>query len=344
MKKLCIVRFSALGDVILCSCVVDLIARAQPDWSITWLTHPVFTTLFKDIKGIHWLNITKPQRLKDYWHTRNQLKDKHFDAALCMQASFRTNLIYPLIKADLKIGFDDKRGRDGHRLFVDQQIDYQDNHLFEGFLQFAKALEVNIDLPLRWPIHVPTGAQTWAGKRLSENTNWIAINPAASKSERTWPLEYQIQLINTIHRQTHYNVVLTGGLNPVELSLAERIQQSILNPKRLLNLVGQSSLLELAALYQRVKCLIAPDTGPIHLACALGTPVVGLYAVARPALSGPYGQAIEVIDAYPEAVEKYLRKSINEVHWHQRVHHPKVMNLIKPERVFTALTHLTQLS
>ena len=94
------------------------------------------------------------------------------------------------------------------------------------------------------------------------------------------------------------------------------------------NLVGQTKHKQIAALLGEVDCLIAPDTGPAHIAVAMNTPVIGLYAVARSGLSGPYQAPSYTVDKYPEAVEKYLGKSYSEAGWHERVHHADAMDLI----------------
>ena len=91
------------------------------------------------------------------------------------------------------------------------------------------------------------------------------------------------------------------------------------------------TILGLAALLSQADVLIAPDTGPVHIARAMNTPVIGLYAVASPALSGPYKAQEFIVNRYPEAVHKFLGKDPEQVPWNTRVHHPGAMALIQTE-------------
>jgi heptosyltransferase I len=104
-----------------------------------------------------------------------------------------------------------------------------------------------------------------------------------------------------------------------------------------LDLVGQTTPRQLAAILGRTKVLVAPDTGPVHIATAVGTPVVGLYAVARAELTGPYNSQHLVVNRFPEAVRTILGKEPGEVSWKTRVKSSRAMELITVEDVLTKL-------
>ena len=103
------------------------------------------------------------------------------------------------------------------------------------------------------------------------------------------------------------------------------------------NLVGKTKHKQIAALLGEVDCLIAPDTGPAHIAVAMHTPVIGLYAVARSGLSGPYQTPDYTVDKYPQALQQYLGKALKDAGWHERVHHENAMDLITVEDVMMQL-------
>ena len=86
--------------------------------------------------------------------------------------------------------------------------------------------------------------------------------------------------------------------------------------------------------------LIAPDTGPVHLAGAVGTPVVGLYAVARSALTGPWLDRHYCVDRYDDAAKQFLNLGGSEPDWHQRVHHASAMALITVDEVCAQVDRL----
>ncbi len=104
--------------------------------------------------------------------------------------------------------------------------------------------------------------------------------------------------------------------------------------------MGKSSLKRLTALLDEVDVLLSPDTGPLHIAQAMGTPVVGLYAVAPPEKTGPYFSQRWVVNKYPLAVKTILKKDPAKVSWHERVHSSNAMKLIEVSEVVSKLDEL----
>ena len=332
-KHIAFFRLSALGDVVLAIPMIRALQKQWPECKITWITSSAVYPLLEGLEGVEFLVIQKPKKVKDYLDLRKLFKQYQFDILIAAQASFRTNLIYPFIKAKRKIGFDNGRARDLHAWFVKEQIPPADEHLAEGFMGFAKYLGVNSD-ELSWSLYTSEEDQAWA-KQTRQKTKYIAINAAASKAERTWKAEHYAELINLAVEKYQCQVVLTGGPAENEIQLADKIQNLTKYPVD--NLVGRTKHKQIAALLGEVDCLIAPDTGPAHIAVAMHTPVIGLYAVARSGLSGPYQAPSYTVDAYPLAVEKYLGKPYSEAGWHERVHHADAMDLITVDDVMGQL-------
>ena len=327
-KHIAFFRLSALGDVVLAIPMIRALQKAWPQCRITWITSSAVYPLLEGLDGIEFLVIKKPQSIKDYLSLRKLFKEFEFDILIAAQASFRTNLIYPFIRAKRKIGFDNGRAKDLHSLFVKEQIVGKDEHLAEGFMGFAKHL--GVDTPtdaadFDWQLHTSEADQAWA-KQQRKGKTYIAINAAASKAERTWQAKHYAALIDAAAKKYACQVVLTGGPADNEITLAAEIQT--LANTQIDNLVGKTKHKQIAALLGEVDCLIAPDTGPAHIAVAMGTPVIGLYAVARSGLSGPFQNPSYTVDVYPQAVEAYLGKAAKDADWHERVHHSDAMDLI----------------
>ena len=336
-KNIAFFRLSALGDVVLAIPMIRALQKAWPDCKITWITSSAVYPLLEGLEGVEFLVIQKPQKIKDYLSLRKLFKQYEFDILIAAQASFRTNLIYPHINAKRKIGFDNGRAKDLHSWFVKEQIPAANEHLAEGFMGFAKYL--GVDTPkakqdFDWQIYTSEEDQAWA-KQTRNKPKYIAINAAASKAERTWKAKHYAELIDAAVKTYDCQVVLTGGPAENEIQLAQDIQA--LAKSNIDNRVGKTKHKQIAALLGEVDCLIAPDTGPTHIAVAMNTPVIGLYAVARSGLSGPYQNPDYTVDVYPEAVEKYLGKPYNEAGWHERVHHADAMDLITVEAVMVQL-------
>lgn len=323
---ICIVRLSAIGDVILTVPMVRAIQADMPQARITWITGRAAYEILKDLSGVEFVVIDKPRSLRDYFKFWRLMRANRFDALLAMQASLRTNLLYPLIRAKRKVGFDNIRAKDGHCWFVKESIVFKAQHLLEGFLSFAKHIGVNVEAVPRWQLAIPEIDYDWVSEHLS--TPYIVINPAASKAERNWPIENYVLLIQKIQTQyPKFRIVLTGA--PSDHGIGEQITTQV----EVINLIGQTTLKQLAAVLDKASLVIAPDTGPVHIATAMNTPVIGLYAVITSRLSGPYLSQHLCIDKYPEALKVYLNQEPNTVKWGTRVHNPKAMSLITVEEV-----------
>ena len=335
-KHIGILRLSALGDVTLMVPMVRAIQRAYPHATITWITSKLAYSLLKGLGGVEFVVIDKPASIGDYWRLYQRFNTYQFDVLLAPQASLRANLIYPLIKANLKIGFDKARARDAHSWFINKSIKARKEHLLDGFMQFAEAIGVK-DCTVDWQMPIDDTDWQWARARItSDEKPWLAINAAASKSERSWLVNRYAAVIDAAASRWSVNVVLMGGPSAAESEIAKAIQKN--TSVDCLNLVGKTSIKKMAAVLGSVDVLLSPDTGPLHIAGAMGTSVVGLYAVAPPELSGPYLSQHLVINKYPEAVRQILKKDPETVRWQTRVHDPRAMALIEVDEVLEKLT------
>ena len=332
--SICIVRLSALGDVTLLVPTIHTLQQAFPEANITWITSHSAYQLLSGIEGVEFIVIDKPRRIADYLRLRKQLRDQRFDVLLAMQASLRVNLIYPCIRAKLKIGFDRQRARDGQWLFTDQRIPFAEQHLLDSFLAFAQMIGASEPV-IRWDLDISDADRQWAKQQLGNGGPLLAINPAASKAERNWPVARFAEVINEAVRRWGVRIVLTGGPAQQEIDIGRQLMARLEIPA--INLIGQTSPKQLAAVLETADCLLAPDTGPAHIAVAMGTPVIGLYAVAPPKLSAPYLYPELVVDRFPQAVQEILGQDPANVKWGTRVHDSAAMKLISIDEVLEKL-------
>jgi heptosyltransferase I len=122
-------------------------------------------------------------------------------------------------------------------------------------------------------------------------------------------------------------VVLTGGPSQLEKDYGRGICD-LCGPD-VINLIGKTDLKQLLAILESADGLICPDSGPAHMATAVDTPVIGLYATSNPDRSGPYRSRDLTVNAYPDAVGRYLGKTVDQIRWGQRVRDPAAMDLIR---------------
>ncbi len=338
--RIAIVRFSALGDVVMVSAAIRALQHNFPSATITWITSPLAYALLKGMDGVQFEVIEKPRSLADYRTFYRTYRQRQFDVVLAMQANLRINLLYPALHAPLKIGFDRIRAREGQWLFCNRRIPFRDSHLVDSFLSFVETLTAKPATAV-WALPVEASDTDWARNQLHAKPQpWIAIHPHASKAERNWLPERYAEVVREIVFKRQGSVVLTGGNSPAEMSLCAQLSQ--IAPDRILNLCGKTSPKQLAALLGQVEVLIAPDTGAVHIARAMDTPVIGLYAVASPALTGPYQRMEYCVNRYPQAVKKFLGKDVEHLAWNTRVHHPDAMALIEVADVMRQLDKLLE--
>jgi heptosyltransferase I len=335
-QSLCLVRLSALGDVVLVLPLVRLLRRRWPEAKITWIVGKgVFPALAGlAAEGIEFVVIDKPRGLGDYLALRRRFSGRTFDALLCLQASWRANWIYPCLRARRKIGFGADRAKDFHRFFVGEGLPPARPHLADGFLQFAEALGLPFPSEIEWGLPVAPEAAAWADGVLPKGS-FAALSPCASKPERDWPVDRYAAVVRAL-RERGLPVVLLGGPSPREREVADAILRAS-GDASVLDLVGKTRIPQLVAALARCRLLIAPDTGAVHIATACGRPVVGLYAVAPASRTGPYRKTEFCVDRFEEAVRTFQGREPAQTAWAHRVHDPRAMSLIATEDVIARI-------
>ncbi|MGL5743394.1 MAG: glycosyltransferase family 9 protein [Legionella sp.] len=332
INSICIVRLSALGDVLMAVPLIRTLQASFPHAQLTWIISKPAFDLVEGMDGVEFILIDKPHTILDYWHFRKQMKGLSFDVLLAPQASLRTNFLYPLIRAKRKIGYDEHRANDAHGLFVNERITPGLEHTLDGFLKFAQALGIN-ERVIRWDLPIAAADHQWAEQHLPKQGPILVINPAASKPERSWPVARYIDVLQRAREQWNVQVVITGGPIDFDRQLADQITQVV----PAINLVGKTKPKQLLALISKATVVLCPDTGPSHMSTAVNTPVVALHAVTNPLISGPYLFQHLVVNRYPEAAEKILGSKCIEDVWGQHVHGDEPMQLISVEEVMAKL-------
>ncbi|CAD6364617.1 Lipopolysaccharide core heptosyltransferase RfaQ [Shewanella hafniensis] len=327
MNSLCLLRLSAIGDVCHAVAMVQAIQRQYPELNITWVIGKLEYQLLKHLPGIEFVIFDKSQGWRSYFNLRKALKGRRFDVLLHMQVALRATLASLAISAKVRIGFDRARAKEGQWLVTNHRVEpLAKPHVLEGFMGFAKAIGVK-DLTPQWNIPVPIADTEFAQMHIKDNERVFMICAAASKAERNWlPERYAVVASHAISKG--FRVILCGGPTQLEKDLAEQILLAC--PSKIDNLVGKTSLTQLLALLKRSSLVLAPDTGPAHMAVTQGTPVIGLYAHSNPGRTGPYLSQQYVVSVYEEAIASQHR---DEVKWGTRAKGQNLMVLISVEAV-----------
>lgn len=332
-KSICIVRLSALGDVLMLVPLVRTLQYRFPEAKLTWVISRPAYDLVEGMTGIEFIVIDKPNRLMDYWRFRQQMKARQFDVLLATQSSFRANLLYGCIRAPRKIGYDTLRAKDGHRWFINETIAPGRDHTLDGFLRFAEKLGVD-EKQIRWDLPKQDADYAWARAHLPTASGLVfLVNPAASKPERSWLVERYIAVIKHVQTRWNAHVVLIGGPGAHDKALGDAICEAV----SVTNLIGKTKIKQLLAVIDLADVLLCPDTGPSHMASAVATPVVALHAVTSANVSGPYLYRGLSVDCYPQAVQTVLKKTIGETPWGTHAHGDQTMALVTVDAVIDQL-------
>ncbi len=330
-ESICVLRLSAIGDTCHALAVIRRLQDNWPDTRVTWIIGRTEAALMSDIPDIDFVVFDKARGRAAYRDVGNALRGQRFDVALCMHASLRANLLLRKIPAATRLGFDKARAKDFQWLFTSKRIaPASGEHAMEAMLGFATAIGA-AETPLRWDIPLPGADREFAARRTGDRP-LVVISPCSSqraRNYRNWSVANYAAVIAHLESRHAARVVLTGGSSALEKEYGEQLGTS----SDAENLVGRSTLKQLAALIQAADLVICPDSGPAHMATALGTAVVGLYATSNPERTGPYLSAKYTINRYPDAAERYIGKSVADLAWGQRVRHPLAMDLITVEDV-----------
>ena len=322
---LCILRLSAVGDICHTLPVVRTLQQVWPNTKLTWIIGKLESTLVGDIPGIEFIIFDKAKGFHAYRELRHQMKSRHFDVLLHMQMSLRASLASLLIPAKIRLGFDKQRANDLQWLFTNARIAYQPKqHVMDSFFGFLEALGIHQRV-LEWDIPLPAAAYNEI-KGLLPQQPFMVISPCSSMAYRNWTVEGYAEVIDYTAEKYHLPTVLTGSPSNIELEYGEKISR--LCKHKLINLVGKTNLKQLLVILQQAELLIAPDSGPAHMATAVGTQVIGLYATTNPDRARPYLSSDLVVNRYPDAIQNKFSTSIESIPWGTRVKDKSTMDLI----------------
>ena len=342
--KICIVRLSALGDVTHAVPVVRAIQRQWPQTQITWICATLEQKLLSALDGINFIAIDKKSGWRGYYRLWRTLAGQRFDIMLQMQTSARANFTGAVVKADIKLGWDRLRARDFHRFFMTHAIPQtRFEHQVQGHLSFARSIGLEAAEP-EWNFPVSDDAIAFVDALIPTDKRVLLISPCSSHVHRNWRAERYAAIADHAIEDHGMTVVLSGGPSALEASMGQAIESAARNSSRssIINLIGKDTLPQLVALLQRADVVLSPDSGPVHLANALGTPVIGLHASTWSKRSGPYNSLDLCVDKFREAAQQYRDTTPELLRWGTRIAEPGVMDLVEVSEVRDRLEQALQ--
>jgi heptosyltransferase-1 len=314
--RLLIVRLGAMGDILHSLPAVTVLRQAHPEWVIGWAIEPQWRGLFCAssceprtetmplVDRIHivpakqWARAPlSPSTWRDMMRVRRELRAMEYDMVVEMQGAIRAAMVAGWARTRHIVGEAKPRELPA-RWFFHQKVRTRGVHVIEQSLELANAV-FGEKLPMRLPL-LPCDPAAEAGAAELPQP-FVLLSPGAGWGAKRWPADRYGEVARRL-AQAGYGVVINVG--PAEEHLGREIVESSGGAARMLVL----NMAELIAVTRRAALAIAGDTGPLHLASALGRPVVGIYGPTDPARNGPFHCPNRVL-RHPESVRDHSRRS-----------------------------------
>jgi heptosyltransferase I len=332
-SSICLLRLSALGDVTHVLPLVHTLRDAWPRTRLHWIIDQAGHKLLEGLPGVDFHVYDKRSGLAGMRALRKALPGR-FDALLQMQVALRANLLSAFVPARRRVGYDRNRSKDLHGLFINERIDDRPGiHVLDAIGSFCVPLGLS-PAPVRWDMPVPAEAHAWAAAQWQDDGRpTLVVSPCSSHVRRNWYADRHAAVAD--HAASRgWRVVLCGGRSALERQTADAIAAQMRQP--VLDLVGKDTLKQLPALLARAQLVMTPDSGPMHIANAMGTKVLGLHAASNPLRSGPYSDLRYCVDRYDDAARRYLQRPAAELKWGTKIEYDDVMSLVTVEDAIAA--------
>lgn len=333
-RSICLLRLSALGDATHVVPLVRTLRGAWPHLALTWVIGKGEARLLDGLEGVEFVVYDKATGIAGMRAVRRALAGRRFDALLQLQVAARANLLSAFVPARRRIGYDRSRSRDLHGLFVSERIaDRPGIHVLDAIGSFCEPLGLRQDT-VEWNLPVPADAHAWAAAQWPDDgTPTLLVSPCSSHVLRNWRADRYAALADHAAARG-WRVVLCGGRSVLERTTTDMILAAMQAPA--LDLVGKDTLKQLPALLARGDLLVTPDSGPMHIANAMGTAVLGLHAASNPARSGPYSDRRFCVDRYDDAARGFLGKPASALRWGTKIEREGVMDLVTVDDAIAA--------
>jgi lipopolysaccharide heptosyltransferase I len=319
-----IVKLSAIGDVIHTLPALNAVRKQYPDAHITWLVEEAAAVLLEGHEALdrvivskrkHWIRdlgtFRRNHAVREICGFIRKLRDTKYDMILDFQALFKSGVLIGLARGGRKIGFDKGMEHQEYSyIFLNERVppvDMEVHALTRGMMLLESIgiqfREVVFNLPVSdQDRNIANDLLMQHGIKTPELL--VAINPMAKWETKLWDNLKFSNLADRLIEQANADVIFTGSQED-----SEAIEDIISNMKsEAANLSGKTDLKTLAALYEKASIVVSTDTGPMHLAAAIGTPVVALFGSTAPWRTGPFGASHKITRANLECSPCFKRQ------------------------------------
>ena len=313
-----IVKLSAIGDVVHTLPSLSALRKLYPAAHITWVIEEAASDLIKDHPYLdrviishrkRWLNDLKKghvgKTIADIRSFIKAIRERSYDLVIDFHGLLKSAVIVFLSGGRRRLGYDSMQELSG--LFLNEKIpEDMGKHAVLRYLDLLRYLGADIgEAEFLIPIQQENREKVediLKTNHIGRKDDFVVVSPIAFWETKLWEEEKFARLCDLITEELKVRVILTGS----ECESIRRIQSLMTLPS--LNLAGRTTLRDLAYLYQLAAVLVTTDSGPMHLAAAVGTPVIALFGASDPARTGPYGEGHTVIQKGLPCSPCFLKK------------------------------------
>ncbi|MEI8390323.1 MAG: glycosyltransferase family 9 protein [bacterium] len=315
VKKILILRFGAIGDVVHTTALFRSLKKYDSEIKIHYATFKIPAVLIQNDPDLKKVWIVEGKTYKHLVNLAKELRKEKFDVFINLQPSIKTNIFSLILGAKKTVAY-----KKTFKL-----------HAVENFWKTAKPVFKDIILDKEIKIYLPEEASKKIQSLIKTDNKLIGFNMGVSsvRQGRKWPLEYWSELAASLVAKYNCQIVLTGSDEDAEeANILENLSPNITS------FCGKLSLIESAALMQRCNIFISGDTGPLHIATAIGTFTIGLYGAAPISRTGPYGNQSFALKSDLKCIPCNRRKCKFQETGNQ--YNPCMLN-IKPEMILNLM-------
>jgi ADP-heptose:LPS heptosyltransferase len=299
-----IVKLGAIGDVVNSLPFVNRLRAGRPEARITWLIGPTAHALVSGHRAVDEFIVADLKRARAWPGIVRALRSRKFDLAIDLQRILKSGALVRASGAPERLGFDVARCKEGSHVFTNRKIapNPSPGVTVEQYLEFDDFLDCppqtpRFDLPFEpYPTPPPSELR-------------VIVNVGATKSANRWYTPKWIDLSQRLVRELGATVHLTGG-NVDAAETRAIVAGAALRDGAIVDHAGKLSLKASAGLIASARLFIGCDTGPLHVAVAVNTPVVALFGASDPRRTGPFGQ-LEHVVTHPVPCSPCRRRTCN---------------------------------
>jgi lipopolysaccharide heptosyltransferase I len=328
-KRILIIKLSSLGDIFHAIPAVHNL-QAELDAEIDWVTQPEYVDL---VKCLPMVSTVIPFPRRKFWSRAGALvkavRAKRYDYVVDLQGLLKSAVVARFARGSLRIG--PSFEREGARFFYDVVAGpkNKDRHAVDESLDVVRYLGLTVR-PVIFPIQFPAPVMDVAAPR-------IGLVPWSRRFNKNWPAEHFIEVARRIRADFGGTIFLFGS--QADWAGCEDIKGAVADSAgggEIVNLAGKTSLVEMGGWFSRMNLVLVNDSGPLHMAVALGVPVVTMFGPTDPRRTGPYGSGHQVLSSVMDCCPCFGKECTLPV--------VECMRRITPDQVMGAVRSVLQVA